>query len=274
MMPSPSRESEPSSSLSRRVALVTGAGSPLGIGFAAARLLGRGGARIAIASTTDRIHDRVAELAAMGITATGHVGDLMADGAPGRLIAEVLEAHGGRLDVLVNNAGMVAIGVDEDSHDVIDMSETSWDQGISRNLRLAVTVTQAALPSLVASGAGGIVFVSSVTGPIVSNPGAAAYGAAKAGITGLMRGLAIEVGRQGVTVNAVLPGWIATASQQPEEAIGGQNTPLGRSGTSDEVAAVIVFLASEAASYVTGQGIVVDGGNTIQEYKGPSEAWY
>ena len=274
MMPPSTSLSEPIDSLSRRVALVTGAGSPLGIGFAAARLLGRGGARIAIASTTDRIHDRVAELASMGITATGHVGDLMADGAPARLVAEVLEAHGGRLDVLVNNAGMVAIGVDEESQNVIDMTDTSWDQGIARNLRLAFMMTRAALPSIVASGAGRIVFVSSVTGPIVSNPGAAVYGAAKAGIIGLMRGLAIEVGRQGVTVNAVLPGWIATASQLPLEAIGGQNTPLGRSGTSDEVAAVIAFLASEAASYVTGQGIVVDGGNTIQEYKGPSEAWY
>jgi 3-oxoacyl-[acyl-carrier protein] reductase len=89
-----------------------------------------------------------------------------------------------------------------------------------------------------------------------------------------MRGLAIEVGRQGVTVNAVLPGWIATGSQQPEEAIGGENTPLGRSGTPAEVAEVIAFLASDSASYVTGQGIVVDGGNTIQEFKGPSAAWY
>ena len=125
-----------------------------------------------------------------------------------------------------------------------------------------------------ASGRGRIVYVSSVTGPSVSNPASTVYGAAKAGILGLMRGLAIEVGREGVTVNAVLPGWIATGLQLPEEAIGGENTPLGRSGTPVEVADVIAFLASDAASYVTGQGIVVDGGNTIQEYKGPSEAWY
>jgi 3-oxoacyl-[acyl-carrier protein] reductase len=71
-----------------------------------------------------------------------------------------------------------------------------------------------------------------------------------------------------------MPGWIATGSQLPEEAIAGENTPLGRSGTPHEVAAVIAFLASDAASYITGQGIVVDGGNTIQEFKGPSEAWY
>jgi 3-oxoacyl-[acyl-carrier protein] reductase len=91
---------------------------------------------------------------------------------------------------------------------------------------------------------------------------------------GLVRALAIEVGRSGTTVNAVLPGWIATSSQLIHEAIGGGNTPLGRSGTPEEVAAVVAFLASDAASYVTGEGIVVDGGNTIQEFKGPSEAWY
>jgi 3-oxoacyl-[acyl-carrier protein] reductase len=257
-----------------RVALITGAGSPSGIGFAAAQILGRGGARIAIASTTDRINERVVELKSDGITASAHIGDLMTDGVAARLVAEVLAAHGGRLDILVSNAGMVAVGAAEESSTVTDIDPGEWDRGIARNLRTAFSVTQAALPALVASGHGRIVYVSSVTGPLVSNPESAAYGAAKAGILGLMRGLAIEVGRQGVTVNAVLPGWIATGSQQPEEAIGGKNTPLGRSGTPAEVAGAIAFLASDSASYITGQGIVVDGGNTIQEFKGPSEAWY
>jgi 3-oxoacyl-[acyl-carrier protein] reductase len=265
---------DPATPFVNRVALVTGAGSSSGIGFAAARLLGRGGAHVAVASTTDRIHERVAELTAEGIAASGYVGDLMVDGAAARLVGEVLEMSGGRLDILVNNAGMVAVGAAEESSTVANIEPAEWDRGIARNLRTAFLVTQAALPSLVASGHGRIVYVSSVTGPLVSNPESAAYGAAKAGILGLMRGLAIEVGHQGVTVNAVLPGWIATGSQQPEEAIGGENTPLGRSGTPVEVAAVIAFLASDAASYVTGQGIVVDGGNTIQEFKGPSEAWY
>jgi 3-oxoacyl-[acyl-carrier protein] reductase len=157
---------------------------------------------------------------------------------------------------------------------VLDMDESEWDRGIARNLRTAFSVTKSALPALIASGRGRIVFVSSVTGPMVSNPGSAVYGAAKAALTGLMRGLAIEVGPQAVTVNAVLPGWIASASQLPEEAIGGRHTPLGRSGSPAEVGEVIAFLASDAASYVTGQGIVVDGGNVIQEFKGPSEAWY
>jgi 3-oxoacyl-[acyl-carrier protein] reductase len=256
-----------------RVALVTGAGGPHGIGFASARILGAGGATVAVASTTGRIHERVDELTEAGVAASGHVGDLTVPGAAAALVADVLAAHG-RLDILVNNAGMIAVGEDDISNDVLDMTDEEWDRGIAQNLRIPFAVTKAALLALVASGHGRIVFVSSVTGPIVSNPASTVYSAAKAGIMGLVRGLAIEVGPRGVTVNAVLPGWIASASQLIHEAIGGGNTPLGRSGTPAEVGEVIAFLASDAASYVTGQGIVVDGGNTIQEFKGPKEAWY
>jgi 3-oxoacyl-[acyl-carrier protein] reductase len=123
-------------------------------------------------------------------------------------------------------------------------------------------------------GFGRVVNVASVTGPLVANPRSAPYAAAKAAMVGATRALALEAARHGVTVNAVAPGWIATASSTDTELAAGTNTPAGRPGTPNEVAAVISFLASREASYITGQMLVVDGGNTIQEYKGAPEGWY
>jgi 3-oxoacyl-[acyl-carrier protein] reductase len=250
-----------------RVALITGAGSPSGIGFAASRILGREGAGLAIASTTDRIHERAGELGAEGYFAAGFIADLTDREQTRAMVDGVVEAFG-RIDILVNNAGMVHVGLSEQpAAEFVDLTDAAWDQEIALSLQTAYNVTRAVLPGMVERGWGRVVMVSSVTGPLVSNPGSAGYGAAKAAMDGLMRTLAIEVGASGVTVNSVAPGWIETASQLPDEALAGRHTPVGRSGTPEEVGEVIAFLASDRASYVTGTVIVVDGGNTIQEAK-------
>jgi len=120
---------------------------------------------------------------------------------------------------------------------------------------------------MIERGYGRIVNVSSVTGPLVSIPGSGVYGAAKAGLVGMTKSIAIETGAHNITANCIGPGWIKTGSSSESEVIAGRYTPIGRPGTPSEVGHVAVFLASEEASYVTGQLLVVDGGNTIQEYK-------
>lgn len=254
-------------SLAGQVALVTGAGSGGGIGFAAARALARQGAAVAITATSDRIHERAGELAGDGRDVWSGTADLTDAAAAERLVAAVIQRFG-RIDVLVNNAGMTQTGAPGAAGHFVDLSPEDWGRLIDRTLTTAVNATRAALPGMLARGSGRVVFVSSVTGPLVSVPGDAAYSAAKAGMDGLMRALALEAGSAGVTVNSVAPGWIATPSATEPERRAGAFTPVGRPGTPDEVAAAIAFLAAPESSYVTGHALVVDGGNTIQEVKG------
>ena len=268
--------------LSGRTAVVTGAGSPTGIGMACARLLRACGASVVVCATTDRVHDRVAELrdgghltpgdpGASGATGVaGVVADLTTQEGAAAVVAAAL-ALGGSLDVLVNNAGMVSVagGGDYLEGDLLGTPPERWSASLARNLDTAYLMTRAALPHLRASGAGRVVMVTSVTGPVMAMRSDVAYAAAKAGLAGLTRALAVDEGAHGVTVNAVAPGWIATGSQTASEAREGLSTPLGRSGTAEEVAASVLFLASPGSGYVTGQVLVVDGGNSINEERSP-----
>ena len=245
-----------------RVALVTGAGAPGGIGFATARALVAAGARVAVTATSARIHDRAEELGC-----TGFIADLTDPAQVASLFATV-EASLGPVEILVNNAGMVQTGKAIEDARLAEIDDAAWAHHLALNLNTTFHCCRAVLQGMAARGFGRIVNIASVTGPLVTFAGAAGYSTAKAAVAGLTRSIALEYGPQGVTCNAVLPGWIATQSQTPEEARAGLATPLGRSGTPEEVAACAAFLASDAASYVTGAMLVVDGGNVLQDMKG------
>ena len=245
-------------SLAGKRALVSGAGAPGGIGISIAKTLIDLGAEVFITSTTDRIHERAKE---NGVT--GLVADLTIESDVEALITKV-----GSIDILVNNAGMTSqndpLGADEAS-DLTGVTLEAWQRGMKRNLDTAFNLTKYALPSLRKSKSGRIVTVSSVTGGLMAMSNQPVYASAKAAMLGLMRSLALDEAKYGVTCNAVLPGWIETDTQSNHEKLQGMKTPLARNGKPEEIAGLVGWLASESSGYMTGQALIVDGGNSIRE---------
>jgi len=247
--------------LQGKVALVTGAGAKKGIGFASAKALSELGAELWITATSDRVHDRAKE-----IGAESFVGDLSDEGFVSELKSEI-----SNLDILVNNAGMTSISSPAGGGEATTLDQISlddWHKGMARNIDTAFLVTRAFLPELRKSASGRIIMISSVTGPVMAMRKQPVYATAKAALIGLTKSLALDEAKYGITCNAILPGWIATDAISEIERKNGLSVPMGRGGIPDEIAAAVAFLASHEASYMTGQALIVDGGNSIMEERG------
>ncbi|HEV7826986.1 MAG TPA: 3-oxoacyl-ACP reductase FabG [Mycobacteriales bacterium] len=244
-----------------KVALVTGAAQ--GIGAATARRLASEGASVAVVDlTAERAQPLVDEITAAGGTAAAFGADVSDEASVGSMVDGVV-ARFGRLDVLVNNAGVTKDNL------LFKMSRDDWDSVLAINLTGVFLCCQAAQGHMVAQRSGTIVNLSSRSA--LGNRGQVNYAATKAGVQGLTATLALELGPLGIRVNAVAPGYVATSmtaatatrvGSSPEEhqELAAKNTPLRRVGQPEEIASVIAFLASDDASYVSGQTLYVNGG--------------
>src|SRR5580698_3222899 len=249
--------------LAGKVALVTGASS--GIGAATARLLASQGVRVAVGFHKNKngAIEVLESIAAAGGTAVAAVGDFRKIQEIRAVVKQVVHEFG-PIDILVNNAGSLVKRLP-----IREVSEEMWDDIIALNLKSAVFASQAVTPSMIERHTGAIVNVVSIAGHNGGGPGAGTYATAKAGLTSFTKSLAKEMAPYGVRVNAISPGVIDTPFHEmfstPEMIAGFVKTiPLGRVGTSEECANVIAFLVSDAASYIVGETIEVNGGQLMR----------
>lgn len=242
--------------LTGKTALITGA--TRGIGLAIARQMANEGADIAFAyvSSDEKAIALVKELEASGIKAKGFKADVSDMAAVSAMVADIVKEFG-RIDILVNNAGITRDGL------IMRMDEAQWDQVIDTNLKSAFNCIKACSMTMMKQRSGSIVSISSVSG-LHGNAGQANYAASKAGLVGLAKSVAKELASRGVRSNVVAPGFVLTEMTEslPKETLDSwcKSIPLGRGASTQEIAQAVVFLASDQASYITGQVLTVDGG--------------
>lgn len=244
-----------------RVAVVTGGSR--GIGKGLARVFGRQGARVLVSARQEAGAAAVVEeIVAAGGQASAFACDV-ADPASVQRLAQAAEERYGGIDILCANAGIFPAAP------LSEMTPAQWDEVLDANLKGTFLAVSACLPALKRSAHGRVIITSSITGPVTGYPGWSHYGASKAGQLGFMRTAAIELAAHNITVNAVMPGNISTegllASGKEYVQKMTASIPLRRLGSVDDIANAALFLASDEAAFITGQTIIVDGGQTLPE---------
>ena len=244
-----------------RVALVTGGGR--GLGFEIAKALAEAGAHVVVTGrTAATLDEAVAKIAAFGGSASAAAFDIADRPAQRAALADIERRHG-RLDVLVNNVGA------RDRRPLAEMDDEAIDDLIRTDLAAAVSLSRDAAALMKRNSHGRLIAITSIGGH-VAMPNDGVYPAAKQGLTGLMRSMAVEYGAFGVTSNAIAPGWFATetnaamAANEDLMPFVRQRIPVQRWARPDEIAGAALFLASDAASFVNGHVLVVDGGMTVR----------